>query len=174
MSLSKRLIMAAGLLALGTSTVWADCSRRSASTVKFDMTLGRVVVSPDLPVGAVIVKQDWTMPGGNGVSYYCTNNNTFRADIVAAGVHDLGNKVYSTNVPGIGMRFSRGGSTVNIIYPGSYTSNGGGGRTIRWKARVSPSNLSRPPPSPAAEPWPRGNTPRMTGKEATIRSWKPT
>ncbi|MEL0552621.1 fimbrial protein [Raoultella lignicola] len=127
MSLSKRLIMAAGLLALGTSTVWADCSRRSASTVKFDMTLGRVVVSPDLPVGAVIVKQDWTMPGGNGVSYYCTNNNTFRADIVAAGVHDLGNKVYSTNVPGIGMRFSRGGSTVNIVYPGSYTSNGGRG-----------------------------------------------
>jgi hypothetical protein len=33
---------------------------------------------------------------------------------------DLGNKFYSTNVPGIGMRFSRGGATVNIIYPGFY------------------------------------------------------
>ncbi len=127
MSLSKRLMIALGLLALGTSTAWADCSRRSASTVKLDMTMGRVVVSPDLPVGAVIAKQDWTMPAGNGVSYYCTNTNTFKANIVATGVQDLGNKVYSTSVPGIGMRFSRGGATVNIIYPGSFTSNGGTG-----------------------------------------------
>ena len=127
MSLSKRLMMAVGLLALGTSTVWADCSRRAASTVRLDLAMGRVVVSPDLPVGAVIAKQDWTMPAGNGVSYYCTNSNTFKADIIATGVRDLGNKVYSTSVPGIGMRFSRGGATVNIIYPGTFTSNGGRG-----------------------------------------------
>ena len=43
MSLSKRLMMAVGLLALGTSTVWADCSRRAASTVRLDMAMGRVV-----------------------------------------------------------------------------------------------------------------------------------
>ncbi len=30
------------------------------------------------------------MPAGNGVSYYCTNSNTFKADIIATGVRDLG------------------------------------------------------------------------------------
>ena len=39
-----------------------------------------------------------------------------------AGATDLGNKIYSTNVPGIGMRFSRGGATVNIVYPDVFSS----------------------------------------------------
>ena len=127
MSLSKRLTLFIGLLVLGTTSAWAACTRGPASTVRLDMAMGRVVVSPDLPVGAVIAKQDWTMAAGNGISYTCTNTNTFKANIVAVGVHDLGNKVYSTSVPGIGMRFSRGGATVNIVYPGSFTSNGGWG-----------------------------------------------
>ncbi|HDS7658669.1 TPA: fimbrial protein, partial [Klebsiella variicola] len=48
--------------------------------------------------------------------------NRFAAKIVSPGATDLGNKIYSTNVPGIGMRFSRGGATVNIVYPDVYSS----------------------------------------------------
>ncbi|VDR24936.1 Uncharacterised protein [Raoultella terrigena] len=48
--------------------------------------------------------------------------NRFAAKIVSTGSTDLGNKVYSTNVPGIGMRFSRGGATVNITYPDVFSS----------------------------------------------------
>ncbi|HGV3801642.1 TPA: type 3 fimbria adhesin subunit MrkD, partial [Klebsiella pneumoniae] len=60
-------------------------------------------------------------PGG--ASYRCTSGtNRFAAKIVSPGATDLGNKIYSTNVPGIGMRFSRGGATVNIVYPDVFSS----------------------------------------------------
>lgn len=125
MSLSKQLVLGAVLLIAGATSAWADCTRGRASTVRLDMAVGRVVVRPDLPVGAVIAQQTWTMPAGNGINYTCTGSNTFKADIVIPTVTDLGNKVYSTNVQGIGMRFSRGGDTVNIVYPGSYSPNAG-------------------------------------------------
>ncbi|HCA5526351.1 TPA: type 3 fimbria adhesin subunit MrkD, partial [Klebsiella pneumoniae] len=60
-------------------------------------------------------------PGG--ANYRCTSGtNRFAAKIVSPGATDLGNKIYSTNVPGIGMRFSRGGETVNIVYPDVFSS----------------------------------------------------
>lgn len=123
MSVSKKLILGAVLM-MGAGTALADCRRGSASTVRLDMAMGRVVVDPNLAVGAVIAQQNWTMPssgGRNNYFYTCTGKNTFKADIVAPGVSNLGNKIYSTNVPGIGLRFSRGGDSVNIVYPGSYT-----------------------------------------------------
>ncbi|ATM19504.1 fimbrial protein [Raoultella ornithinolytica] len=125
MSLSKQLTLFIGLMALGTTSAWAACWRGPAATVQLDMAMGRVVVNPDLPVGAVIATQNWTMPAGSGINYLCTGTTVFKASIVAPGITHLGNKVYSTNVPGIGMRFSRGGSTVNIIYPGSFTTGSG-------------------------------------------------
>ena len=79
------------------------------------MVVGRVVVPSDLPVVSVILTRDWTMSAPGGASYRCTSGtNRFAAKIVSPGATDLGNKIYSTNVPGIGMRFSRGGATVNI------------------------------------------------------------
>lgn len=123
MSVSKKLILGAVLM-MAAGASWADCTRGRASTVRLDMAMGRVVVDPNLAVGAVIAQQSWTMPGAGGRNNYfysCTGRNTFKADIVAPGVNDLGNKIYSTNVPGIGLRFSRGGESVNIVYPGSYT-----------------------------------------------------
>lgn len=63
------------------------------------------------------------MNAPGGASYSCTaGTNRFAAKIVSTGSTDLGNKIYSTNVPGIGMRFSRGGATVNIIYPDVFSS----------------------------------------------------
>ena len=102
MSLSKKLTLFIGLMALGTTSAWAACTRGPAPTVQLDMAMGRVVVNPDLPVGAVIATQNWTMPAGSGINYRCTGTTVFKASIVASGVTDLGNKVYSTNVPGIG------------------------------------------------------------------------
>lgn len=123
MSLMKKMMLFIGLMALGSSSAWAYCTRLSQPTVTLDMALGRVVVPPDLPVGAVIVSRDWTMSASSGASYSCSSGtNRFVAKIVAAGATDLGNKIYSTNVPGIGLRFSRGGATVNIIYPDVFSS----------------------------------------------------
>ncbi|HIH4877885.1 TPA: fimbrial protein [Citrobacter braakii] len=124
MSLSKRLTLFIGLMALGTTSAWASCLRLSQPTVTLDMAIGRVVVPPDLPVGSVIVSRDWTMSASGGASYRCSaGTNRFAAKIVVPGATDLGNKIYSTNVDGIGLRFSRGGTTVNIIYPDVYSTN---------------------------------------------------
>ncbi|WP_227522372.1 fimbrial protein [Klebsiella pneumoniae] len=102
---------------------WASCTRLSSPTVMLDMVLGRVVVPPDLPVGSVILTRNWTMSAPGGANYRCTSGtNRFVAKIVSPGATDLGNKIYSTNVPGIGMRFSRGGATVNIVYPDVFSS----------------------------------------------------
>ena len=123
MSLMKKLTLFIGLMAMGTTSAWAYCTRLSQPTVNLDMVVGRVVVPPDLPVGSVIVSRNWTMSAPGGASYSCSSgNNRFAAKIVSTGATDLGNKIYSTNVPGIGLRFSRGGATVNIIYPDVYSS----------------------------------------------------
>lgn len=167
MSLSKRLTLFIGLLVLGTTSAWAACTCGPAPTVQLDMAIGRVVVNPDLAVGSVIATQNWTMPAGTGVNYRCSGTTVFKASIVAPGVTDLGNKVYSTNVPGIGLRFSRGGSTVNIVYPGSFTTGGIfllKGRVLRWRSL-------KPRASPAAVRWRRENIPPMTGNTVITRSW---
>jgi hypothetical protein len=38
------------------------CLYARPRTNEMDMAMGRVVVNPDLPVGAVIATQNWTMP----------------------------------------------------------------------------------------------------------------
>lgn len=102
--------------ALAVSQAYAACSRITTTpTVQLDMVVGRVVVSPDAPVGSVIYQQQWTMQQSD-TNYFCTGTNSFSAKIVASGVQDLGNKVYSTNVAGIGLRFRRGGE-IQFTYP---------------------------------------------------------
>lgn len=44
MSLSKQLTLFIGLMALGTTSAWAACTRLSQPTVNLDMVVGRVVV----------------------------------------------------------------------------------------------------------------------------------
>ncbi len=50
MSLRKLLTLFIVLMALGTTSSWASCTRLSSPTVMLDMVVGRVVVPPDLPV----------------------------------------------------------------------------------------------------------------------------
>ena len=49
MSLRKLLTLFIVLMALGTTSSWASCTRLSSPTVLLDMVVGRVVVPPDLP-----------------------------------------------------------------------------------------------------------------------------
>lgn len=73
MSLRKLLTLFIVLMALGTTSSWAVCTRLSSPTVMLDMVVGRVVVPPDLPVGSVILTRDWTMSAPGGASYRCTS-----------------------------------------------------------------------------------------------------
>lgn len=86
MSLRKLLTLFIVLMALGTTSSWASCTRLSSPTVMLDM----VVVPPDLPVGSVILTRDWTMSAPGGASYRCTSGtNRFAAKIVSPGATDL-------------------------------------------------------------------------------------
>lgn len=86
MSLRKLLTLFIVLMALGTTSSWASCTRLSSPTVMLDMVVGRVVVPPDLPVGSVILTRDWTMSAPGGASYRCTSGtNRFAAKIVSPG-----------------------------------------------------------------------------------------
>jgi len=131
----KKLTLFIGLMAMGTTSAWAYCTRLSQPTVSLDMVVGRVVVPPDLPVGSVIVSRDWTMSAPGGASYSCSSGtNRFVAKIVAPGATDLGNKIYSTNVPGIGLRSAAVGrrSILSTLTRSPATS--AGPRITRWKA----------------------------------------
>ena len=70
MSLRKLLTLFIVLMALGTTSSWASCTRLSSPTVMLDMVVGRVVVPPDLPVGSVILTREWPMsaPGGQAIA----------------------------------------------------------------------------------------------------------
>lgn len=111
------------------TTSWGACQRYNTPTYNIYMTFGRIVVSNDTPVGTVLAKKQWTINQSDPV-YYCSGVNDFSARIVAGNMVDLGNNVYSTNVPGIGMRFSRGGS-IQQVYPSVLRSDGGRGAQYR-------------------------------------------
>jgi hypothetical protein len=93
--------------------------------VKLDMVVGRVVV-PDLPVGSVIVSRDWTMNAPGGPATAVPVPTALRRRLFP-GSTDLGNKIYSTNVPGIGMRLvaaaRRSISSIPTFSPPSRTTN---------------------------------------------------
>ena len=109
-------------MALGTTSAWASCWQ-SNSAYEINMAMGRVVVSPDLPVGSVIATKTWTMPDNNTIYVTCDRITTLKLDakVVAAGLVQGANKVYSTAIPRIGLRFSRKGA-ISMIYPDSYTT----------------------------------------------------
>ncbi len=129
--------------------------------------------APDLPVGSVILTRDWTMSAPGGASYRCTSGtNRFAAKIVSPGATDLGNKIYSTNVPGIGMRFSRGGATVNIVYPDVFSS-----RILHhqlFPRRVALTlEIIKTAATTGSGTGRRVSTPPTTGRAAITRSSKP-
>ena len=74
MSLRKLLTLFIVLMALGTTSSWASCTRLSSPTVMLDMVVGRVVVPPDLPVGSVVLAGGQVLVGlfEDRVVYYQT------------------------------------------------------------------------------------------------------
>jgi hypothetical protein len=67
------------------------------------MVVGRVVV-PGSAGGLVILTRDWTMAQCRRGNDRCTGHQPLSAKMLLLGPRT--NKIYSTNVPGIGMRFS--------------------------------------------------------------------
>ncbi|STW13393.1 fimbrial protein [Klebsiella pneumoniae subsp. rhinoscleromatis] len=89
MSLRKLLTLFIVLMALGTTSSWASCTRLSSPTVMLDMVVGRVVVPPDLPVGSVILTRgldDERSRRGKAIAVLPAPTR-FAAKIVSPGAH---------------------------------------------------------------------------------------
>ncbi|GAB1438907.1 fimbrial protein [Providencia sp.] len=106
----------------------AQCVRTWAPTYEFNMEMGRIVVDPDLPRGSVIAQKTYTMVDPKRTPYAtCYAGTTyFEAEVIMPGLTMIprADKVFQTNVPGIGMRFERGGGSVRFTYPDRYGING--------------------------------------------------
>lgn len=106
------------------SSAYAECIRDDAVPAEMiDMIFGRVVVRPDLPVGSVIKERTWTMPETGKYWARCRGGTILDALIISPGSEGA-NKVFSTNIPGIGLRFTRKGQ-VGMTYPDTYRVPGG-------------------------------------------------
>lgn len=105
-------------LSLGAlQTVHALCSSNLGfSTVDIPMNVGRVVVRPSDAVGKVLHKAMFPITP-NGSQYYCdANGSTFNATLSKNNpISSVGNSVYSTNIPGIGIRLYREAQTANYF-----------------------------------------------------------
>lgn len=130
----KGVLLLVGL-GLG-SEVYAACAPiGNFRTQDVRMDLGAVVVKPDSPLNQPLVTKRFPITS-NGSEIRCTSGST---DTVIGELSNsprsLGNNIYSTNIPGIGIRLYREVSSSNnniqsTYYPHTLSISGGAfGRT---------------------------------------------
>ncbi len=121
-----RLWLAALLLLLGVPTAWGACSMNSGWVdPHVNMNLGRVVIPGDLPVGATIIT--WTTSINQpGTVMTCDRQGgeIVRADVVQGQLVPGYSKVYTTGVPGVGIRMSRktANAATSMVYPATFSA----------------------------------------------------
>ncbi|OMQ23803.1 fimbrial protein [Serratia oryzae] len=119
MSVDKLFSLATILSAFVCTLAYADCVRdESVPTIDLDMHIGRVIVQPNAPVGSVLAYREWSL-SRSATMYNCTGPNLFASKVIGHDMQELSDHVYSTNVPGIGLRFKRRTETGYVLtYPG--------------------------------------------------------
>ena len=111
----------------GLSEAYAACTPQSGFKPQdVSMSVGRVVVKPSDPVGTILRKATFPI-SSNGSTIYCDyfTPSSINA-ILTQGytISPLGNSIYNTNIPGIGIRLYReaeGASGFSGYYPYSRT-----------------------------------------------------
>ncbi|MBF7683551.1 type 1 fimbrial protein [Acinetobacter sp. B5B] len=106
-------ILMTGLIAsicIGYSTLnYASCvPQRGFTTVDISMSIGRIIVRPDDPVGKVLSKSNFNIPVNNS-TYAC---DRYGGKLISAltqnrKLSSLGDSIYDTNIQGIGIRLYR-------------------------------------------------------------------
>ncbi|MDR2062858.1 MAG: type 1 fimbrial protein [Acinetobacter sp.] len=130
----KKLLLNSVLLTAGLgiySEANAACAPTSGFTTKaISMAVGRVVVRPSDEVGKILRKATFAIDPNNS-TINCTRNSsgTVRADLTQNyPLSSLGNNIYSTNIPGIGIRLYReaqNNANFSGYYPYSRNISGG-------------------------------------------------
>ncbi|MDB0196688.1 fimbrial protein, partial [Acinetobacter baumannii] len=100
-------LFTAGLGVYGEANAYCTLSS-GFTTVDISMAVGRVVVRPSDPVGKILRKATFPI-NPNGSTLRCTSySDTITAALTQNyPLSPLGNSIYSTNIPGIGIRLYR-------------------------------------------------------------------
>ncbi len=127
--LLNSVLLTAGLGLYGEAN--AACAPTSGFTTKdISMAVGRVVVRPSDAVGTILRKATFPINPNNS-TINCTrySTGTVRADLTQSyPISSLGNNIYTTNIPGIGIRLYReaqNSTNFSGYYPYSRTITGG-------------------------------------------------
>ncbi|KQW61452.1 fimbrial protein [Variovorax sp. Root411] len=120
--LMRIAVVAAGAL-LGAQGAWAVCTHYPGTAEKLIiMDMGKVVISNDLPVGAVIARKVFPIPT-KGISEYVFDcfqggGGTLIGEMLQGAPMPSDPTIYSTAVPGVGIRLSRViDATLTVNYP---------------------------------------------------------
>lgn len=135
MSLSRLIYPAITLLLLASGAAKAECFTLSGgpSGSSLFMDIGRVIVDADAPVGSVVAKRSWTLREMN-TTYRCSGSNQFDSRVTMPGSQDNGNKVWSTNIPGIGLRYTlKNSQAMPLVYDSKTTIPSTSGSDITLK-----------------------------------------
>lgn len=114
-------------LLLMSAWAHAACIRTTAPTAVVQMNVGQVVVPLDSAVGAVLARRTFDIPGGSQVFVTCpARQNDVMQGRVLEGTQQGSSNVFSTNIPGIGIRLARVGASIgDVVYPHDLNVSGG-------------------------------------------------
>ncbi|QMV52641.1 fimbrial protein [Ewingella americana] len=115
------LCLAACPLLLISKTALADCSLATENTKKTitnNVTFGNVIVQRDTPVGSVIASENSGEYNNGKNLFLCSEAWVLSAEIMRfTTISSYGNKVYNTNIPGVGIKIA------GTNYTAPYTLN---------------------------------------------------
>jgi len=111
------LIFILTLFFIGKS--YAVCTRNDTPGITQHLDMGTIVVSPNIKVGELIYQQSWPISQAKSL-FYCTAGSSIDGNVNTSILTSDNNKIYKTNIPGIGIRLSRLVEWENV-YSYSYT-----------------------------------------------------
>ncbi|HHB1427641.1 TPA: fimbrial protein [Serratia odorifera] len=124
--LGKRARQAALLLLLCAvgPQAYATCYVTTNNPQDIIMNVGRVLITPTTKVGDVLATGKFDIRRDNSIS--CSGRSTLYGRILQGGPSTLSDKIWTTNVPGVGIRLYRQiGTQEGAYYPHELYRNGG-------------------------------------------------
>ncbi|AEF44629.1 Fimbrial protein domain-containing protein [Serratia sp. AS12] len=126
---SAKCLMLLGLMMVGGQSAYAACSVRSGYKAQvINMKLGRVLVTPGSQVGDTLVTGQFPINEVSNIAS-CSRGGSAIGSIMQGRATSFTN-VWSTNIPGIGIRLYREAGSVSNFYPHTLNFSGNSNVTL--------------------------------------------
>ncbi len=113
------------LLMSATQLAYAQCRVTTNRPQDIIMNVGRVLITPTTQVGDILATGKFDIRRDDSIS--CRGNSTLYGRILQGGPSSISDKIWTTNVPGVGLRLYRQiGTQEGAYYPHEIYHHGGG------------------------------------------------